>query len=116
MNDPDSQVATTKELIEFAKQRGLDLNSTSYDWGFLKGDRFISLWRKEGKVHYNMQGRVHLLPQSFKASAGAFRGMWHETGSLMDLQTACEFLKAWLIEQKEVDELRPRNIRSQGIG
>jgi hypothetical protein len=115
MNDPESQVATAQELLVFAKQCGVDLSSTCYDWAFLNEGRFIVLWRKEGKVHYNMQGSIDALPQRYKASAGAFRGMWHEAGTLPDLEQAFAFLKAWLIDRKEVDDLPQRYVRREGI-
>jgi hypothetical protein len=115
MNDLESQVATTQELVAFAKQRGVDLSSTCYDWAFLNGGRFISLWRKEGKVHYNMQGPIDALPERYKASASAFRGIWHEAGTLADLQQAFALLKAWLIDRKGVDDLPERYARREGI-
>jgi hypothetical protein len=116
MNDLESQEATTRELVTFAKQRGVDLSSTCCDWIFLNEERFISLWRKEGKVHYNLQGSISALPERYKASAGAFRGMWHEAGAVPDLEQGFELLKAWLLDKREVDELPPRYIRREGIG
>jgi hypothetical protein len=116
MNDLESQLATTRELIDFAKQRGIDLNSACHNWAFLSEGRFISLWRKEGKVHYNMQGPIGTLPERYKASASAFHGMWHEAGTLADLEEGFEFLKAWLIDRKEVDYLPQRSVRREGIG
>jgi hypothetical protein len=92
------------------------LSSTCYDFAFLNEGRFISLWRKDGKVHYNMQGPIDILPERYKASASAFHGMWHEAGTVADLEQAFEFLKAWLIERKEVDLLPERYVRREGIG
>jgi hypothetical protein len=116
MNDLESQMATAQELVTFAKQRGIDLSPTCYDWAFLAEGRFISLWRKEGEIHYNMQGPVATLPERYKASTSAFRGMWHEAGILADFEEAFEFLKGWLIDRKEVDELPQRSVRREGIG
>jgi hypothetical protein len=116
MNDLESQEATAKELVAFAKQRGVDLSSTCYDFAFFNEDRFILLWRKEGNVHYNMQGSIKALPARYRASASAFRGMWHEAGTLADLEQAFELLKAWLIDEKDVDDLPGRSIRRDGIG
>jgi hypothetical protein len=115
MNDLESQEATAQELVALAKQRGFDLSSTCHDWAFIDQGRFISLWRKEGRVHYNLQGRIDALPATFKASASAFRGMWHEAGTLGDLEQAFELLKAWLIDTREVDDLPSRFIRRSGI-
>jgi len=116
VNDLESQEATAQELVALAKQRGFDLSSTCQDWAFFDEGRFISLWRKEGRVHYNLQGRIDTLPARYKASASAFRGMWHEAGTLADLEQAFELLKAWLIDEKDVDDLPGRSIRRDGIG
>jgi NDP-sugar pyrophosphorylase family protein len=116
MNDLESQEATAQELVAFAEQRGIDLSSTCHDFAFFNKSRFILLWRKEGKVHYNMQGPIKVLPERYKASASAFRGMWHEAGTLADLEQAFELLKAWLIDMKGVEELPERSMRREGIG
>lgn len=116
MNDLESREATAQELVSFSKQRGVDLNSTFNESAFWTESRFIWFWRKEGRILYNMQGSIDLLPDSFRASADAFRGMWHETGSVADLEQALELLRAWLIERKEVVDLPQRKVRSEGIG
>ncbi|MBV9125020.1 MAG: hypothetical protein JO112_16825 [Planctomycetes bacterium] len=116
MNDLESQEVTAQELVAFGKERGVDLSSTCYDFAFFSEGRYMLLWRKEGKVHYTLQGRINKLPESFKASASAFHGMWHEGGSLADIEQALDLLKDWLLDKKEVDDLPPRSIRSQGIG
>ena len=115
MNDLESQEATAQELVALAQQRGFDLSSSCHDWAFLDEGRFISLWRKGGRVHYNLQGRIDALPERYKASAHAFRGIWHEAGTLADLEQAFEFLKAWLIDMKGVDDLPQRYVRREGI-
>jgi hypothetical protein len=115
MNDLESQTATAQELVAFAKQQGRDLNSVCHDFAFFNEGRFILLWRKEGRVHYNLQGPIDILPERYKASAGAFHGMWTEAGSLADFEQAFELLKAWLIDRKEVDDLPPRYVRREGI-
>jgi hypothetical protein len=91
MNDLESQEATAKELVAFAKGRGFDLSSAYYDIAFFNDERFILLWRRDGKVHYNLQGKVHALPGDFKASGSAFRGMWHEAGTLPDMEERLSF-------------------------
>jgi hypothetical protein len=63
-----------------------------------------------------MQGSIGALPERYKASAGAFRGMWHEAGTVADLEGAFELLKAWLIDRKEVDALPERRMRREAIG
>ncbi len=116
MNHLESQVPTTQELVAFGRQRGVDLSPACHDWAFLNEGRFISLWWSEGKVHYNMQGPINSLPEKYKASASAFRGMWHEAGTLGDLEQAFEPLRAWLIDRKGVDDLPERTMRREGIG
>lgn len=76
----------------------------------------MALWRKEDKVHYNMQGPVETLPERYKPSVHAFHGMWHEAGTVADLEEAFAFLKAWLIDRSEVDDLPARFVRREGIG
>ncbi len=116
MNDLESQLATVRELVALAGQRGVDLSSICHNWAFLKDGRFISIWRKEGKVHCNLQGPIDTLPETYKASASAYRGMWHEAVMLTDLEEAFGFLSAWLIDRKEVDDLPRRFVRREGIG
>ncbi len=116
MNDLESQEATAHEMVTFAKQRGVDLSSTCHDFAFFNDERFILLWRKAGEVHYNMQGAIKALPARYQGSASAFRGMWHEAGTLADLAQAFELLQAWLIDMKGVEDLPERNMRREGIG
>jgi hypothetical protein len=56
-----------------------------------------------------------VLPNVFKRSASAFRGVWSEAGILDDMAQAFELVKAWLIDRTEVDDLPSRSIRRQGI-
>ena len=115
MNALESQQETARELISFSRQRGFDLSSMCYDWAFLNDGRFLSLWRQKGKVHYSLQGKVNVLPERMKASAGVFRGMWIESGAFETIEQAFEFLKAWLLDRNEVDDLPSRSVRSYGI-
>jgi hypothetical protein len=115
MNDLESQVATAHELIAFARERGVDLSSMCHDWAFLNQGRFISLWRRDGSLRYNMQGPVSVLPGRLKASAGSFQGAWSEAGTLENMEQAFGFLKAWLLDRKEVDDLPGRSVRRWGI-
>jgi hypothetical protein len=115
MNDLESQEATAQELTAFARERGFDLSSMCYDWAFLNEGRFIALWRRDGSLGYNMQGAVSMLPDSLKGSAGAFQGAWSEAGTFENMEQAFGFLKAWLLDRKEVDDLPSRSIRRCGI-
>ncbi len=119
--------ATAQELISFARTRGIDLEPLRKDFAFQKDRRWIDVWRKDempysgpadeplGTLHYSIQGTISVLPNVLKASASAFRGVWNEAGTFEDLQQACELVKAWLLEWKDVDELPTRSVRSYGI-
>jgi hypothetical protein len=115
MNEWESRAATAQELVAIGKQRGVDLSATHDEGAFFTEGRFIQLCRKEGRIHYNMQGRIGILPEKMKASASAFHGMWVERGSSETIEQAFEFLKAWLLERKEIDDLPSRSVRSYGI-
>jgi hypothetical protein len=118
-----SHRATAKELVTLARQRGIDLEPVLDDIIFQGNRRWVLFWRKqdgpppggpadeaEATLHYNMQGAISVLPSNLKASAGAFQGVWCETGTFENLEQAFEFLKAWLIDRKEVDELPSRSV------
>jgi hypothetical protein len=120
--------ATAQELISFAQQQGVDLESLRHDTLFQREQRWIVLWRKqnelpctgpadekEGTLHYNIQGAVRNLPSQLTASTAAFRGMWHEAGRFDNLAQAFSLLKAWLLDRKEVDELPERHVERYGI-
>lgn len=115
MNYLESQEATAQELVNLARQRGIDLESSFRYSAFLHDDRFISVWRKDGKIHYSLQGKTNGVPQKMQASADIFRGMWIEAGTFESLEQAVEFLKAWLLDGKKVDDLPSRCVRSYGI-
>jgi hypothetical protein len=128
MNQVDNERATAEELVTYARQRRLDLDALRNDFAFKMDRRWIIFWRKradlpasgradeqEGTLHYSMQGAISLLPGSLKASAGAFRGAWHEAGTFENLAQAVEFVKAWLIDRKEIDDLPSRSVRRYGI-
>ena len=116
MSDFESMQATSRELNSLASRHGIDL-APMYDSGtFLHAARIAWFWRKNGAVHYSLQGKIDVLPRRYRASSGAFRGMWDEAGTLADLEQAFELLRAWLIDRKEVDELPQRSMRREGIG
>lgn len=119
---------TAQELVVLAQTQGIDLEPFRNDFVFQKDRRWIDVWRKDsfpgsgpaseplGTLHYAMQGAIIRLPERLKGSASVFQGCWHETGTFSDLPQALEFLKAWLLERKEVDDLPQRSVRSYGIG
>jgi hypothetical protein len=126
--DPVENFRTTaQELISFARRQGINLELFREDFAFQKDRRYIDCWRKDelpcsgpaneqvGTLHYNMQGTIAVLPSKLKESAGIFRGMWHETGTFENVEQAFELVKAWLLDQKEVDDLPSRSVRSYGI-
>jgi hypothetical protein len=62
-----------------------------------------------------MQGAISVLPSCLKESAGAFQGMGSEAGTFEDLEQAFALVKAWLLDNKEVDELPQRSVRRYQI-
>jgi hypothetical protein len=128
MDPVDNERATAEEVVSYAQQRGVDLESLRNDSTFQRGRRWIFLWRKrgalpcsgpadeqEGTLHYNMQGSISVLLSSLRGSGGAFRGGWSEAGTFEDLEQAFELVTAWLLEGKEVDDLPGRSVRRYGI-
>jgi hypothetical protein len=116
VNEFESMEVTARELLSLAGQHEFDLAPMYGSGTFLRDARIIWFWRKNGIIHYSLQGKVEVLPRAFQASADAFHDMWHEVGILADLQAAFELLKEWLIDKKEVDDLPLRSVKSQGIG
>lgn len=117
MTDPlIAHEAVARGLVAVASRRGIDLSPLRQGFMFARGSRWIDLWFEDGVVRYSLQGRVAVLPSEFKASASLFTGWWNEAGSLRDIEQAFGFLKAWLLEDREVDDLPLRCMRSRGIG
>ena len=127
MDPVDNHRATAQELVSLAQQQGIDLEPLREDFAFQKDRRWIHVWRKdefpssgpanvkEGTLLYAMQGAIAVVPSKMKNSASAFRGSWFERGSFESLEQAVTLVKAWLLDQKEVDELPPRSVRAYGI-
>jgi hypothetical protein len=119
---------TAQELISVAQRRAIDFAPLRNDAMFRNDRRSIFVWRKvdgvpasgpalmkEGTLCYNMQGSIKVLPNVLKDSAGAFKGGWSESGTFENLEQAVDFVKAWLVERKEIDELPRRCVRSYYI-
>jgi hypothetical protein len=102
----DTEAAATA-LVFFAQRRVVDLARYCGHSQFLNEERgrYIVLWMRSAGVGYSMKGKVSHLPREFAESASSFYGMWHEAGTLPDLERAFEFIQAWLIEGTEVDQL-----------
>lgn len=127
MDPVENHRSTAQELVSFAQEQGIDLEPFRKDIAFEKGQRYIDFWRKDdfpcsgpaneplGTLHYNMQGAISELPSRLKDSARAFQGAWTEAGTFESLEQAFALLKAWLLDQKEVDDLPNRCIRRYGI-
>jgi hypothetical protein len=120
--------AVAEELVSFAREQGVDLEIVRTNDAFLKDQRWIWFWRKqdgipctgpvdekEGTLHYNMQGTIEVLPEKLKESATAFRHAWTEAGTVASIEQAFHFLKAWLLDRSEVDELPHRSVGRYGI-
>ena len=128
MDPVDNLRAVAQELVSFARQQGFDLEPIRNDCVFQKGKRYMDLWRKDelpwsgkandkiGTLHYNIRGTINLLPNVLKDSASAFHGFWNEGGTFESVEQAFDFLKAWLIDWKDVDCLPNRHVRNYGIG
>jgi hypothetical protein len=127
MDPLESFRATAQELVAHAQKQGIDLGQFLQEFTFLKGRRWIDVWRKDslpgtgpahqplGTLNYNMQGAISVLPSILKGSASAFKGMWSEAGTFENLEQAFELVKAWLVDWKEVDDLPSRSARRYGI-
>jgi hypothetical protein len=127
MDPLDTFRTTAQELVSFAQQHGINLEPFRTDFSFHKDRRWIDVWRKnslpgtgpanveEGTLLYVMQGPISVVPSKMKESASIFRGMWHERGAFENVEQAVELLKAWLLDQKEIDELPHRSVRAYGI-
>ena len=127
MTPADNYRATAEELVLFGRERGIDLEPLQNDFVFKTGRRWIDVWRKDeppysgpageptGTLHYSIQGAVGNLPRKLKAPADAFRGVWTEAGVFSNLDQALEFFKAWMLEEREVDDLPDRHVRRYGV-
>jgi hypothetical protein len=127
MDPVENMRMTAGEIMGFARQRGIELESFCTDGHFQRDRRWIFLWRKDelpssgpahespGTLHYNMQGAISVLPSCLKESASAFRGDWSEAGTFEDLEQAFELVRAWLLDRKEVDNLPARTVRRYQI-
>ena len=115
-NIVESMMLVAGELIAFARAKNCELETLCHNSIFCNDRGYISFSRKHNRTEYALAGRVRQLPKSFQNSASAFRGHYHEGGSVESIEAAFELIKAWLLDGKEVDELPARNVRSEGIG
>ena len=128
MDPVENERATAQELTTYAQHCGYDLESLRNDTIFQNKSRSIFIWRKraelpctgrpeeeEGILKYNMQGAIAKLPCKYRESESVFRGGWTEAGTFASVQEAFNFVKAWLLDVKEVDELPQRQVRREGI-
>ena len=115
MDPLENERATAQELIEFARTQGVDLGPLLNEIAFQRDQRWIFIWRKGEHIYYNLQGSITILPEKLKESAGVFRGVWSETGSIDDLEQAFTLVKAWLIDRQEIDDLPSRSLNSYYI-
>jgi hypothetical protein len=127
MDPLENSRAVAQELISLAQEQGVDLEPFRKDSAFEMGQRHIFFWRKDelpcsgpaneplGTLHYNMQGAIAVLPNCLKDSASAFQGAWSEAGTFENMEQAFALVKAWLLDQREVDDLPGRSVRRYGI-
>jgi hypothetical protein len=112
MNDPDDIKFVAVEIADLARLRGIILDT---DGVFALKERTIFFWRKDSAVHYNLQGKVTLLPDKFHDSIGKFRGGYHEVGTVLNMEAAVDLVIAWITDRREVRDLPTRAVRSSGI-
>jgi hypothetical protein len=114
-NHVESMQAASRDLISLARKQGADVGSIHNSGTFTHDARTIWFWRRNGVLHYSLQGRIDILPQEYQPSSTAFRGMWDEAGSVENMERAVELLVAWLLERKEIDNLPRRSVTRSGI-
>ncbi len=127
MDIVDNMRATAEEIISLARKQGIELERFCTDGHFHNERRWIYTWRKDelpgtgpadeplGTLHYNMQGTISVAPSKMKDFSGPFRGQWSEAGTFENLEQAFALLKAWLIDQNEIDNLPNRCVRRYQI-
>jgi hypothetical protein len=116
MEAPESPLTIYSQMTSLARERGVDIASLCNGHGFWTDSRYISLWRRNGVIHYSLQGSITALPDRFRPSAAEFHGQYGESGTFDDMEQAFLFLQAWLLKCSEVDDLPKRLIGRQGIG
>lgn len=95
-----------RALIAVGRGCGVDLAPVCRHSQFLNGDRYIYFRRfPDGSFEYGMNGQIKALPRDPGPSVHGFDGTWHEAGQLNDVEQAFAFLKAWVLDGAEVDEL-----------
>jgi len=102
------------EIVDLAHLRGINLST--HGGVVLSDERLIFLWHKDSAVHYNLQGRVALLPDQFRDSACEFHGFYNEAGTILNLEQAVDLVIAWIVDRREVHDFPLRKVRSCGIG
>jgi hypothetical protein len=106
-------------VIAEGRRHGVDLSPLCVYSQFLKAERYIYFRRLPGDgFEYGMNGPIKILPREAGDSAHRFQGMWHEAGRLDDAGQAFAFLKAWVLDGAEVEELPfPERHRTRwGVG
>lgn len=113
-----AETRTAQDLLAFGRGQGVDLGAAWREQGFWTERRFICFLRQTwgGVVTYSLQGFVTTLPADYANSGSAFRGTYSEGGYCDDVPQAFAVLRAWLVEQREADDLPPRTRLRHGIG
>jgi hypothetical protein len=112
---------TAEDVMSYAIQRGVDLRALHAEGVFTNDRRWIFLWRTGDQIHYQMQGRISILPGCMREESThavethAVDDVWGEEGSVESLEEAFLLLSAWLLDRREVDLLPRRTIRRAGI-
>ena len=126
MDPIENERSVADELAAYALERGFNVETLRNDFVFQTDQRWIWFWRKvdglacsgpadelEGTLHYNMQGALSL--SQLVNADGDHQQIWSEAGVLETLDQAFELLKAWLVNEKDVEKLPVRCARRQSI-
>ena len=96
------QVAS-RELVDFADCRGIDLRSLWETWVFTRESRMIYFWHEKGEFHFTLQGEV-----GQPTGTTAYDSYWGESGVIGGMDDALQLLLAWLQDRKAVAALPAR--------
>jgi hypothetical protein len=128
MDPLDTYRTTALEILRFGQLAGVDLEPMREDFVFQHGLRWINFWRKNpmpgtgpegeplGTLHYAMQGPYAVAQSRPGQGSDSPPVSFHESGTLDSVEQAFRLAKAWVFENKDVEQLPPRHIRRTDMG
>ena len=112
MNFTELVKEASEQLVNHAATKGFNLDQFRDKYGvFDNQTRSIEFWLTDRVLCCRTSGAIRDLPTRLAGSESSFRGVWHETGSVEDVEHAFQLVLSWLVDGKEVDELPNRTIR-----